>query len=48
MFKVSTLDLANLPRTPEGKIDLPQDFLRQAGRRSPYRGSSTSRRTAWR
>jgi asparaginyl-tRNA synthetase len=31
MFRVSTLDLANLPRTPEGKIDFAQDFFgRQA------------------
>ncbi|HVT88280.1 MAG TPA: asparagine--tRNA ligase [Tepidisphaeraceae bacterium] len=27
MFKVSTLDLANMPRTPEGKIDYAQDFF---------------------
>jgi asparaginyl-tRNA synthetase len=27
MFKVSTLDLANLPRTPDGKIDYGQDFF---------------------
>ena len=27
MFKVSTLDLANLPRTPDGKIDFAQDFF---------------------
>jgi asparaginyl-tRNA synthetase len=27
MFRVSTLDLANLPRTPEGKIDFSQDFF---------------------
>ena len=27
MFRVSTLDLANLPRTPEGKVDLSQDFF---------------------
>jgi asparaginyl-tRNA synthetase len=27
MFKVSTLDLANLPRTPEGAIDFGQDFF---------------------
>ncbi len=27
MFKVSTLDLANLPRTPEGKIDFTKDFF---------------------
>ncbi len=27
MFRVSTLDLANLPRTPEGKIDWSQDFF---------------------
>jgi asparaginyl-tRNA synthetase len=26
MFKVSTLDLANLPKTPEGKIDFAKDF----------------------
>ncbi|MFN8623079.1 MAG: asparagine--tRNA ligase [Chloroflexota bacterium] len=27
MFKVSTLDLANLPRTPEGGVDFAQDFF---------------------
>jgi asparaginyl-tRNA synthetase len=27
MFKVSTLDLANLPRTPEGAVDFAQDFF---------------------
>ncbi len=27
MFRVSTLDMANLPRTPEGKIDYSQDFF---------------------
>lgn len=27
MFRVSTLDLANLPRTPEGKVDWSQDFF---------------------
>ncbi|MDZ4830209.1 MAG: asparagine--tRNA ligase [Phycisphaerae bacterium] len=27
MFRVSTLDLTNLPRTPEGKIDFSQDFF---------------------
>jgi asparaginyl-tRNA synthetase len=27
MFRVSTLDLANLPRTPEGKIDFEKDFF---------------------
>jgi asparaginyl-tRNA synthetase len=27
MFKVSTLDMNNLPRTPEGKIDYAQDFF---------------------
>ena len=27
MFRVSTLDLANLPRTPEGAIDYAQDFF---------------------
>jgi asparaginyl-tRNA synthetase len=27
MFKVSTLDLANLPRTPEGGVDFGQDFF---------------------
>jgi asparaginyl-tRNA synthetase len=27
MFRVSTLDLANLPRTAEGKIDFAQDFF---------------------
>jgi len=27
MFRVSTLDFANMPRTPEGKIDFSQDFF---------------------
>ncbi|MBA3744847.1 asparagine--tRNA ligase [Sporichthya sp.] len=27
MFRVSTLDLANLPRTPEGKVDFAEDFF---------------------
>jgi asparaginyl-tRNA synthetase len=27
LFRVSTLDLTNLPRTPEGKIDYAQDFF---------------------
>jgi len=27
MFRVSTLDFANLPRTPEGKVDFAQDFF---------------------
>ncbi len=27
LFRVSTLDLANLPRTPEGEIDFAQDFF---------------------
>ena len=27
LFRVSTLDLTNLPRTPEGKIDFAQDFF---------------------
>jgi len=27
MFRVSTLDFANLPRTPEGKVDFEQDFF---------------------
>jgi asparaginyl-tRNA synthetase len=31
LFRVSTLDLANLPRTPQGEIDFSQDFFgRQA------------------
>src|SRR5512142_59692 len=32
MFRVSTLDLANLPRTPEGKIDWDQDFFAREAR----------------
>jgi asparaginyl-tRNA synthetase len=45
LFRVSTLDLANLPRTPEGKVDFAQDFF---GREAvPHvSGSSTSRLTA--
>ncbi|MCZ7648292.1 MAG: asparagine--tRNA ligase [Planctomycetota bacterium] len=27
MFRVSTLDLANLPRTPDGKVDFTKDFF---------------------
>ena len=27
MFRVSTLDMVNLPRTPEGKVDWAQDFF---------------------
>jgi asparaginyl-tRNA synthetase len=27
LFRVSTLDLANLPRTPERKVDFAQDFV---------------------
>jgi aspartyl/asparaginyl-tRNA synthetase len=27
LFRVSTVDLANLPRTPEGKVDFAQDFF---------------------
>ena len=27
LFRVSTLDLANLPRTPDGRIDFAQDFF---------------------
>jgi asparaginyl-tRNA synthetase len=27
MFRVSTLDLANIPRTPEGAVDFAQDFF---------------------
>jgi asparaginyl-tRNA synthetase len=27
MFRVSTLDFANLPRTPEGQVDFSQDFF---------------------
>lgn len=27
MFRVSTLDFANIPRTPEGKVDFAQDFF---------------------
>jgi asparaginyl-tRNA synthetase len=27
MFRVSTLDLANLPRTPQGEVDFAQDFF---------------------
>jgi asparaginyl-tRNA synthetase len=27
LFRVSTLDLANLPKTPQGKVDFEQDFF---------------------
>jgi asparaginyl-tRNA synthetase len=32
MFRVSTLDLANLPRTPDGKIDWDKDFFGKEAR----------------
>src|SRR5512140_2476911 len=32
MFRVSTLDLANLPRTPDGKIDFDKDFFGREAR----------------
>ncbi len=32
MFKVSTLDFANLPRTPDGKIDFDKDFFGKEAR----------------
>jgi asparaginyl-tRNA synthetase len=32
MFKVSTLDYANLPRTPDGKIDFDNDFFGREAR----------------
>jgi asparaginyl-tRNA synthetase len=31
LFRVSTLDLANLSRTPEGKVDFVQDFFGPRG-----------------
>jgi asparaginyl-tRNA synthetase len=30
MFRVSTLDMVNLPRTPEGEVDFSQDFFGRA------------------
>src|SRR6266478_3786593 len=46
LFRVSTLDLANLPRTQEGKVDFALDFF---GREAflTVSGSSTWRPTAW-
>jgi asparaginyl-tRNA synthetase len=32
MFKVSTLDFANLPRTPDGKVDFDKDFFGREAR----------------
>ena len=32
MFKVSTLDFANMPRTPDGKIDFDKDFFGKEAR----------------
>jgi asparaginyl-tRNA synthetase len=32
MFRVSTLDLENLPRTPDGKVDFNQDFFGREAR----------------
>ncbi len=30
LFRVTTLDMANLPKTPEGKIDYAQDFFKRS------------------
>ena len=47
MFRVSTLDAANPPRTPDGtSTSTRTSSARRPG--SPCRGSSTSRPTAWR
>ena len=32
MFRVSTLDFANLPRTPDGKVDFDKDFFGREAR----------------
>ena len=48
LFRVSTLDLANLPRTPDGKVDFAQDFFGARGVPHRVAASSTSRPTAWR
>jgi hypothetical protein len=42
MFRVSTLDLANLPRTERGKVDFSQGLLRQGG--LPHRLGPAQRR----
>ena len=42
MFRVSTLDLANLPRTPEGEIDFGKDFFGPRG--VPHRVGAAQRR----
>ena len=42
LFRVSTLDLANLPRTPDGKIDFEQDFFGK--RDAPHRVGPAQRR----
>src|ERR1700688_1900173 len=34
MFRVSTLDFANLPRTPDGKVDFDKDFFGKETRRT--------------
>jgi len=54
LFRVSSLDLANLPRTPEGRVDFAQDFfgreafLTVSGFGPTFRAenSNTSRRLA--
>ena len=48
MFRVSTLDLANLPRTPDGGRSTSRRTSSASRRSSPSRASSTSRPTAWR
>ena len=48
LFRVSTLDLANLPRTPQGKVDFAQDFFGREAFLPVSRDSSISRPTAWR
>ena len=48
LFRVSTLDLANLPRDARGQGRFRARISSAARRSSPCRGSSTSRPTAWR
>jgi aspartyl/asparaginyl-tRNA synthetase len=48
MFRVSTLDMANLPRDGKGNVDFSRGLLRQGNLPDRVSASSTWRPTAWR
>jgi aspartyl/asparaginyl-tRNA synthetase len=48
LFRVSTLDFANLPRTGQGDVDFHQDFFLPVNPSSPYRDNWSWSPIAWR